>query len=120
MRLINRIIVDEKLNAKAKDLAPFLRMYEGCLMTAEQYRLFVKEVKGLLNELNAKHVRTKPFEVYGSNENCIYIIPEGKPEQRVASMSVHKVACVLDGSVGVCSVNDFMLVNTVDYDEAGC
>lgn len=88
-------------------------------MTAEQYRLLVKEVKGLLDELNAKHVRTKPFEVYGSNENCIYIIPEGKPEQRVASMSVHKVACVLDGD-SVCPVNDFMLVNTLDYDEAGC
>lgn len=114
-------MIDENLNAKAKDLAPFLRMYEGCLMTAERYRLFVKEVKGLLNELNAKYARTKPFEVYGSNENCIYIVPEGKPEQRVASMSVHKVACVLDDNVGgVCSVNDFMLVNTVDYDEAGC
>lgn len=118
MRLINRITINENLNAKAKDLAPFLRMYEGCLMTAERYRLFVK---GLLDELNAKHVRTKPFEVYGSNENCIYIVPEGKPEQRVASMSVHKVACVLDDNVGgVCPVNDFVLVNTVDYVEAGC
>lgn len=120
MRLINRVCVNENLNAKAKDLAPFLRMYEGCLMTAERYRLFVKEVKGLLDELNAQHVRTKPFEVYGSTDNGIYIIPEGKPEQRVASMSVHKVACVLDDCVGVCPVNDFMLVNTVDYDEAGC
>lgn len=121
MRLINRVCVNENLNAKAKDLAPFLRMYEGCLMTAKRYRLFVKEVKGLLDELNAKHVRMKPFEIYGKTENCICIVPEGKPEQRVASMSVHKVACVLDNSVsGVCSVNEFMLVNTVDYDEAGC
>lgn len=120
MRLINRIIVDEKLNTKAKELAPFLRMYEGCLMTAEQYRLFVKEVKGLLDELNAKHPRTRPFEVYGDTNNSIYIVPEGKPEQRVASMSVHKVACVLDGSDGICPVDDFELVNTVDYDEAGC
>lgn len=119
MRLINRVCVNENLNAKAKDLAPFLRMYEGCLMTAEQYRLFVKEVKGLLDELNAKHVRTKPFEVYGLTDNGIYIVPEGRPGQRVASMSVHKVACVLDGD-SVCPVSDFMLVNTVDYDEAGC
>lgn len=97
MRLINRITIAENLNAKAKDLAPFLRMYEGCLMTAEQYRLFVKEVKGLLDELNAKHVRTKPFEVYGSTDNGIYIVPEG-----------------------ICPVDNFELVNTVDYDEAGC
>lgn len=120
MRLINRITIAENLNAKAKDLAPFLSMYEGCLMTAEQYRLFVKDVKDLLDDLNAKHVRTKPFEVYGSTDNGIYIVPEGKPEQRVASMSVHKVACVLDVREGICPVDNFELVNTVDYDEAGC
>lgn len=117
MRLINRIIVDENLNAKAKDLAPFLRMHEGCLMTAEQYRLFVKEVNGLLDELNSKHPRTKPFEVYGSNENCIYIVPEGKPEQRVASMSVHKVATVYERNEGICPVDMFTLIMTEEYVE---
>lgn len=118
MRLINRICVDEKLNAKAKDLAPFLRMYEGCLMTAEDYRATVQEIKNLLARLNEQHPRTKPFEIYGDTANSIYIVPEGKPEQRVASMSVHKVASVLERNEGICPVDMFTLLMTKDYVEA--
>lgn len=118
MRLINRICVDEKLNAKAKDLAPFLRVYEGCLMTAEDYRATVQEIKNLLAVLNNQHPRTKPFEVYGGTENCICIVPEGKPEQRVASMSVHKVASVYERNEGICPVDMFTLLMTEEYVDA--
>ena len=118
MRLINRIIVDENLNAKAKDLAPFLRMYDGCLMTAEGYRETVQQIKELCAALNSQHPRTKPFEIYGLTDNGIYIVPEGKPEQRVASLSVHKVASVYETNEGICPVDMFTLLMTEDYVEA--
>lgn len=92
MRLITKITCNASLNAKAAALAPFLRMYDGCLMqTEEQWFAFVIEVKKLLEELNAAYPRTKPFEVYGFTDRYVYIIPEGKPETFVASVCTEPV-----------------------------
>lgn len=87
MRLITKITCNASLNAKAAALAPFLRMYDGCLMqTEEQWSSFVAQVKKLLEDLNADYPRTKPFEVYGSTDRGVYIVPEGKPDIFVASV----------------------------------
>ena len=87
MRLITKITCNASLNAKAAALAPFLRMYDGCLMqTEEQWSDFVTGVKKLLEELNAAYPRTKPFEVYGFTDRGVYIVPKGKPETAVASV----------------------------------
>ena len=80
MRLIRKITCNTSLNAKAAALAPFLRMYDGCLMqTEEQWSSFVAQVKKHLEDLNADYPRTRPFEVYGSTDRAVYIVPEGKP-----------------------------------------
>lgn len=86
MRLITKITCNASLNAKAAALAPFLRMYDGCLLQAEeQWSDFVAQVKKLLKDLNADYPRTKPFEVYESTGKGVYIVPEGKPDIFVAS-----------------------------------
>lgn len=62
MRLIYNIETREP-NKKAAALAPVLKMYRGCLMTAAQYEEFVKQVKGLCKYLDEKYPRTTPYQV---------------------------------------------------------
>lgn len=119
MRLINRVCVNEKLNAKAKELAPFLRLYEGCLMPAEDFRLLKGSIERLLGSLNTKYPRTRPFEVYSFTETGVYISPVGSCEERVASMAVHKVCTVLDrGEDSICPVDMFTMIKIEEYAEA--
>lgn len=101
MRLITKITCNASLNAKAAALAPFLRMYYGCLMpTEDQWSDFVAQVRKLLEDLNEMYPRTKPFEVYGFTDNGVYIVPEGKPETTVASVWAEPVkAWLTDGSI---------------------
>ena len=97
MRFIYRIEVNTSLNNKAKDLEPFLRLYEKCLIpTEERYKSFLKSLKELLEELNAKYKRTKPFEMYGKCDNFIAIYSGGFAEDRwVARARVVEVKDVL-------------------------
>lgn len=101
MRLITKITCNTSLNAKAAALAPFLRMYGGCLLQTEtQWEDFVAQVRKLLEDLNEMYPRTKPFEVYGFTDNGVYIVPEGKPETAVASVWTEPVkAWLTDGSI---------------------
>lgn len=104
MRLITKITCNASLNAKAAALAPFLRMYDGCLIqTEEQWFDFVASVKRLLEDLNAGYPRTKPFEVYGFTDRGVYIVPEGKPDTYVASVWTEPVKALLteDGIIPV-------------------
>lgn len=90
MRLITKITCNTSLNAKAAALAPFLRIYDGCLLqTEKQWTDFVAQVEKLLEELNADYPRTKPFEIYGYravDSRGLCITPEGKSEIFVASV----------------------------------
>ena len=116
MRLITKITCNTSLNAKAAALAPFLRMYDGCLLQSEKQRVeFVESVKKLLKDLNADYPRTKPFEVYGSANRGVYIVPEGKPETSVALVWTEPVRArlkedgitpVLDLSIGCTDKHD--------------
>lgn len=118
MRLIDRVCVNEKLNAKAKELAPFLRLYEGCLMTAEDFRKLKGDIEKLLGSLNTKYPRTRPFEVYSFTETGVYISPVGNPEERVGSMDVHKVRTVLDRVAdGICPVDMYLMIKIEEYAE---
>lgn len=79
MRLIYHIEVKE-LNKKAADLAPFLKMYKGCLMSAAQMADFIEQVKKLCADLNARYPRIKPFEVHrwkGGDAYCVSVMIEG-------------------------------------------
>lgn len=118
MRLITRITCNTSLNAKAAALAPFLRMYDGCLMrTEKQWSDFAAQVEKLLEDLNADYPRTKPFEVYayGVVNRILYVTPEGKPETFVASVCTEPVKAWLteDGIIPVedlsieCTEHDF-------------
>lgn len=44
-----------------------------------------------IEQLNEKHPRTKPFELYCFTKGNIYICPKGKPDINVASMSVYRI-----------------------------
>lgn len=118
MKLINNISVNESLNAKAKELAPFLKIYNKCLMTAEDYRFTVQQIKELIDILNSQHPRTKPFVIYGKTDNGIYITQENKPDIKVATMSVHTVDHVYEKNDGICPVDMFTLLMTKEYVEA--
>lgn len=119
MRLIDRVCINEKLNAKAKELAPFLRLYEGCLMTAEDFRLLKGSIEKLLGALNTKYPRTRPFEVYSFTESGVYISPVGNYEECVARMDVHKVRTVLDRGEDICPIDMFTMIKIEEYAEAG-
>lgn len=97
MRLIYRIEVNTSLNNKAKELESFLRLYEKCLIpTEKRYKSFLRELNKLLEELNAKYKRTKPFEIYGKCDNFIAIYSGGFAEDRwVARGRVAEVKNVL-------------------------
>lgn len=116
MRLITKITCNTSLNAKAAALAPFLRMYDGCLMqTEEQWSSFVAQVKKLLEDLNADYPRTKPFEVYGSTGKGVYIVPEGKPDIFVASVWTEPVRARLTED-GITPVKDLSIECTDKHD----
>lgn len=95
MRLITKIEANITLNAKAADLAKFIRLYKGCLFTPQQYNSFVLEVDKLLDDLNKQHPRTKPFIIYSRNQHYIYICVDGKPDKNVCTIYTSPVERVL-------------------------
>lgn len=74
MKLIYKIDTKSTLNKKAEELAMLLKFYRGCLFTSDDdYKRTVNELKRVLQTLNEKYPRTKPFEVYSESNSGIYI-----------------------------------------------
>lgn len=88
---LGRATANEDLNAKAKEFAEFFRCYSNTLATEEEFELFHGRLGAMIEQLNEKYPRTKPFELYCFTKNVICICPKDKPDVNVASMSVHRI-----------------------------
>lgn len=93
---LGRATANENLNAKANEFAEYFRCYSNTMATEEEFELFHGRLEVVIERLNEKYPRTKPFELYnftkGSfTQGSIYICPKGKPDIAVASMNVYRV-----------------------------
>ena len=91
MLYLGKATANENLNAKAKEFAEYFRCYSNTLATEEEFELFHGRLEAMIEQLNEKFPRTKPFELYNFTKGGIYICPKGKPDINVASMTVYRV-----------------------------
>lgn len=116
MRLIHHIEVKE-LNKKAADLAPFLKMYKGCLMSEAQLRDFIEQVKKLCADLNAQYPRTAPFEVHrwkAYDTYCVSVMTEGT-DKCAAHIRAAFVETVWDAEEGLAPIKEYE-IKKIDED----
>lgn len=91
MLYIGRVSADEKLNAKAKEFAGWIRQFGESIILGGDVDFLKERIEAKIEELNAKYPRTKPFELYGSIFHHLHVVPVGKPEQTVAHAAVFEV-----------------------------
>ena len=96
MLYIGRVSADEKLNAKAKEFADWIRQFGESIILGGDVDFLKKRIGAKIEELNEKYPRTKPFELYGSIYHHLHVVPVGKPEQTVAHAAVHEVKSTID------------------------
>lgn len=108
MRLIYNIETREP-NKKAAALAPVLKMYRGCLMTAAQYEEFVTQVKELCRILDKTYPRTTPYYVtnwettFGTSMQSVTLDGTDKVVARIEAAAVESV---LDGEESITPVRE--------------
>lgn len=96
MLYIGRVSADEKLNAKAKEFAEWIRQFGESIILGGDVDFLKERIEAKIEELNEKYPRTKPFELYGSIFHHLHVVPVGKPEQTVAHAAVHEVKRFID------------------------
>lgn len=96
MLYIGRVSADEKLNAKAKEFAGWIRQFGESIILGGDVDFLKERIEAKIEELNEKYPRTKPFELYGSIYHHLHVVPMGKPEQTVAHAAVHEVKRLID------------------------
>lgn len=96
MLYIGRVSADEKLNAKAKEFAGWIRQFGESIILGGDVDFLQGRIEAKIEELNEKYPRTKPFELYGSIYHHLHVVPVGKPEQTVAHAAVHEVKSTID------------------------
>jgi len=96
MLYIGRMSADEKLNAKAKEFAGWIRQFGESIILGGDVDFLKERIEAKIEELNEKYPRTKPFELYGSIYHHLHVVPVGKPEQTVAHASVFEVKRLID------------------------
>lgn len=88
MKVITNTTTKSELNAKAGDLALLVRLYNKCLFpTDDLFNGFIEQLKKVIEDLNNKYPRTKPFELYSVSEWGITISVVGSPDKVVASLN---------------------------------
>ena len=96
MLYIGRVSADDKLNAKAKEFAEWIRQFGESIILGGDVDFLQGRIEAKIEELNEKYPRTKPFELYGSIFHHLHVVPVGKPEQTVAHAAVHEVKSTID------------------------
>lgn len=96
MLYIGRVSADEKLNAKAKEFAGWIRQFGESIILGGDVDFLQGRIEAKIEELNEKYPRTKPFELYGSIYHHLHVVPVGKPEQTVAHAAVFEVKSTID------------------------
>lgn len=96
MLYIGRVSADEKLNAKAKEFAEWIRQFGESIILDVDVDFLRGRIEAKIEELNEKYPRTKPFELYGSIYHHLHVVPVGKPEQTVAHAPVLEVKNMID------------------------
>ena len=96
MLYIGRVSADEKLNAKAKEFAGWIRQFGESIILGGDVDFLLGRIEAKIEELNEKYPRTKPFELYGSIFHHLHVVPVGNPEQTVAHAAVFEVKSTID------------------------
>lgn len=111
MRVITAIATNSKLNAKAADLAPLLRLYNKCLFpTDDIFNGFVGQLRELIDNLNEHYPRTKPFELYSVWEHGITIAVTGRPDIIVGHLALATIK-VFASQDSINPIKDLILIN---------
>lgn len=96
MLYISRVSADEKLNAKAKEFAGWIRQFGESIILAGDVDFLQGRIEAKIEALNEKYPRTRPFELYGSIFHHLHVVPAGKPEKTVAHAAVFEVKSTID------------------------
>jgi hypothetical protein len=114
MKVITNITTNSKLNAKAADLALLVRLYKQCLFpTDDIFDGFVAQLRKVINDLNEKYPRTKPFEIYSVTEWNICIAVQGSPDKIVAVFSISTIKCFTDNEE-ILPIENLIIINNIN------
>lgn len=96
MLYIGKVSANEKLNAKAKDFAGWIRQFGESIILGGDVDFLQGRIEAKIEELNEKYPRTKPFELYNSIFHHLHVVLAGNPEQTVAHAAVSEVKSTID------------------------
>lgn len=115
MKVMYNVTTNGKLNAKAATLEVLVKLYNKCLFpTDDIFKGFIAQLRDVIDCLNERYPRTKPFEIYMVTDNFVCITVKGSPNRVVANCSLSEIKYFTDNE-SIYPIEDLIIVNNNEH-----